>query len=150
MYVWIIVWQFNVSWKVVRDIHWVLYVLHLLHRMNVDTLIMLLRVLPNYLSFVIFFPRLLHIFIYIVNFRRFSQNWEKRQVTSSCPSVCPSVRPSALNNSAPTGRIFERYGIRGFFENLSTNPSFIKIWQDYWYCTWLRMYIYHSVYIQSS
>jgi len=89
--VWITVWQFNVSWKVVRDIHWVLYALNLLHRMNVDTLIMLLRVLPSYLSFIIFIPHLLHIFSYIADFRRFSQNWEKRQVTSSLPSVCPSV-----------------------------------------------------------
>ena len=85
-----------------------------------------------------------------MSFRRFSQNWEKRQVTLSCPSVCPS----ALNNSVPTGRIFERFGIRGFFENLSTNPSFIKICQDYWVlhmktCTFIIVSI-HPVFLKSE
>jgi len=32
---------------------------------------------------------------------------------------CPSVRPSARNNSAPTGRIFMKFYIWTFFENLS-------------------------------
>jgi hypothetical protein len=36
-----------------------------------------------------------------------------------CPPSCPSVCPSAWNNSAPTGRIFIKFGIRVFSENLS-------------------------------
>jgi hypothetical protein len=43
---------------------------------------------------------------------RFSQNCEKRLLVSS--------RPSAWNNSAPTGRIFIKFGICTFFENQST------------------------------
>jgi len=37
-----------------------------------------------------------------------------------------SVRPSAWNNSAPTGRIFTKFYISGFFENLSKIYSFIQ------------------------
>jgi len=33
--------------------------------------------------------------------------------------VCLSVRRSALNNSAPTGRILMKFGISLFLENLS-------------------------------
>jgi len=33
--------------------------------------------------------------------------------------VCLSVCPYALNNSAPTGRIFVKFDICVFFENLS-------------------------------
>ena len=39
-------------------------------------------------------------------------------------SVCPSVRPSAWNNSAPTGRIFMKFDIWIFFENLSKKFNF--------------------------
>jgi hypothetical protein len=53
-------------------------------------------------------------------FRRFSQNCGKRLLASSCLSV----RPSAWNNSAPTGRIFMKFNIRGFFENLSRKLKF--------------------------
>jgi len=35
-----------------------------------------------------------------------------------CPSVRPSVRPSAWNNSALTGRIFMKFDVWVFFENL--------------------------------
>ena len=34
-------------------------------------------------------------------------------------SFAMSVRPSAWNNSAPTGWVFMKFKIRGFFENLS-------------------------------
>ena len=34
-------------------------------------------------------------------------------------SPCLSVCPSAWNNSAPTERIFTKFDILGFFENLS-------------------------------
>jgi len=36
----------------------------------------------------------------------------------------PSVCLSAWNNSAPNGRIFMKFDIRGFFENLSRNLGF--------------------------
>jgi hypothetical protein len=39
-------------------------------------------------------------------------------------SVSPLVRPSALNNLAPTGRIFMKSGIWVFFENLSREVKF--------------------------
>jgi len=39
-------------------------------------------------------------------------------------SFVMSVRPSAWNNSAPTGRIFIKFDIRGFFENLLRNFKF--------------------------
>jgi len=38
--------------------------------------------------------------------------------------------PSAWNNSAPTGRIFMKFYMRVFFENLSRKSSFIKVWQE--------------------
>ena len=43
----------------------------------------------------------------------------RRGTISFIMSVCLSVRPSARNNSAPTGRIFMKFDIWGFFENLS-------------------------------
>jgi hypothetical protein len=43
---------------------------------------------------------------------------------SVCLSVCPSVRPSAWNNSAPTGRIFIKFHISVFFNNLSRKCKF--------------------------
>jgi len=39
------------------------------------------------------------------------------------PSVRPSVRLSAWNNSAPSGRIFLKFGIWIFFETLSKKKS---------------------------
>jgi hypothetical protein len=41
-----------------------------------------------------------------------------------CMSVCPSVRQSAWNNSAPTARIFIKFNITVFFENLSRKFKF--------------------------
>jgi hypothetical protein len=38
--------------------------------------------------------------------------------------VCPSLRPSAWNNSTPTGQIFMKFDIGGFFENLSRMLKF--------------------------
>jgi hypothetical protein len=41
-----------------------------------------------------------------------------------CPFVRLSLCPSARNNSASTGRIFIKFGIWGFFENLSRKCNF--------------------------
>ena len=49
------------------------------------------------------------------------QNCEKRLLASSC---CPSVCPFTWNNSAPNERIFMKFYIRGFFENLSRLLTF--------------------------
>jgi hypothetical protein len=49
-----------------------------------------------------------------------SQNCEKIILTSSCLSV----RPSARNNPAPTGRVFMKFDVCGFFENLSRKFKF--------------------------
>jgi hypothetical protein len=54
------------------------------------------------------------------NFRRFSQNCGKRILASSFLSVCLS----AWNNAAPTGRIFVKFDISVFFENLSRKFKF--------------------------
>jgi len=43
---------------------------------------------------------------------------------------CLPVRSSAWNISAPTGRIFMKFEIRIFLENLSKKSSFIKIRQE--------------------
>jgi hypothetical protein len=45
-------------------------------------------------------------------------------------SVRLSFRPSAWNNSAPIGRIFVKFDIWGFSENLFRKYTFIKIWQE--------------------
>jgi len=49
-----------------------------------------------------------------------SQKFEKRHRASSCPSV----RVSAWNNSALNGRIFVKFDIWEFFENLSRKFKF--------------------------
>ena len=47
-----------------------------------------------------------------------------KAITSFDMSVCPS----AWNNLAPTGRIFMKFGIRGFFSNIRReNPRFINV-----------------------
>ena len=51
---------------------------------------------------------------FIPVFRLVRKNCEKRLLASSCPSV----RPSAYNNSTPTGQIFMKFDVWGFFENL--------------------------------
>ena len=38
--------------------------------------------------------------------------------------VCLSVRPSSWNNAAPTGRIFMKFNVRTFYENLSRKFRF--------------------------
>jgi hypothetical protein len=47
----------------------------------------------------------------------------RKAATSNIMSVCPSIRPSAWN-SAPTGRIFMKFDIEEFFENLSMKFKF--------------------------
>ena len=37
---------------------------------------------------------------------------------------------SAYTNSAPTGQIAMKFDVRVFFETLSEDSGFIKIWQD--------------------
>jgi hypothetical protein len=49
-------------------------------------------------------------------------------------SVMP-VRPTAWNNAAPTGRIFMKFDIWVFLENLRENSSFIKAEKNYRYFT---------------
>ena len=44
--------------------------------------------------------------------------------------VCTSVLPSALNNSAPAGRISMKFVIV-YFSKISEKPSFITIWQEW-------------------
>jgi hypothetical protein len=44
-----------------------------------------------------------------------------------------SVRSSAWNHSAPTGRIFMKFYIWGYLENLWENPSFVKYDHNYGY-----------------
>ena len=44
--------------------------------------------------------------------------------------VCLSVHPFASNNSAPTGRIFMKFNICAFFENLSKNSNLTKLLQE--------------------
>ena len=53
----------------------------------------------------------------ILSFRCFSQNCEKRLLTSSCLSVI-SLCLSAWNNATHTERIFTKFGSGLFFENL--------------------------------
>jgi hypothetical protein len=52
---------------------------------------------------------------------------KERLLASSCLSVCPS----AWNIPAPTGRIFMKFDILGFFQkHVLKNSSFIKIGQE--------------------
>ena len=64
-------------------------------------------------------PRYLRISRVFYDFEAHLQNCEKRLLASSCLSVRSSVRPFAWNNSAPTGWIFMKFDIWGFFESLS-------------------------------
>ena len=57
-----------------------------------------------------------HAVLYTFIFGAHSQNFETWLLAASFPSVC--VRPSARDNSAPTGRIFMKFDIWVFFENL--------------------------------
>jgi len=58
-----------------------------------------------------------------------------------------SVCLSTWNNSAPTGRIFMKFDIRIFFENLPRNLSFLKSDNNNRYFTWRPIYIYIFVII---
>jgi hypothetical protein len=49
-----------------------------------------------------------------------SQHCQKRPSAT----LCLPARLSAWNNSAPTGRIFMKFGIWGFFEDLSRKLKF--------------------------
>jgi len=56
---------------------------------------------------------------------RFGKKCGKGLVALSCLSVRPSVRLCPRDNSAPTGRIFMKYGPSVFSETLSMNLMFI-------------------------
>ena len=66
-----------------------------------------------------------------VFFRPVRKNFENRLLASSCLSLCLSVRPSvrpsvcfsACNNTAPTGRIFMKFG---FSKICRENSSFVS------------------------
>jgi hypothetical protein len=66
------------------------------------------------------FPQILLTLSWFLRFKTRSQNCGKRLLASSCLSVCPP----AWNNSAPTGRIFVKFDIWEFFENLSRKFKF--------------------------
>ena len=55
-------------------------------------------------------------------------------------SLCPPARPPAWNNSAPTGRIFMKFGIWRDLEDVEK----IKVWLKYdkinWYFAWRPTY----------
>ena len=54
------------------------------------------------------------------------ESCQKRLLALLSLSVCPP----ASNNWDVTGRIFIKFGIQLFFENLYRKFSFIKIWQE--------------------
>jgi hypothetical protein len=64
-----------------------------------------------------------------ITIRRSSkQNYEERQLASSCLSV----RPPAWNTSAANGRIYIKFDIRAFFrKTVGKNTSFIKLEQEW-------------------
>ena len=61
-------------------------------------------------------------------------------------SVCPSVRPSAWNNSAPTGRIFMKFGISVSFEKKTVEKMLVSLKSDKnnVYFTWRQIYTFWS------
>ena len=70
------------------------------------------------------------------------ENCGKRLIASSCPSGHPCAR----NNQAHTGRIFMKFGIWAFFENLSTKIKFsLKSDKNNRYFTWRPTYIFDHV-----
>jgi hypothetical protein len=62
-----------------------------------------------------------------------------------------SVCPSAFNNSTPTGRIFIKFDIWGFFENLSWKKIQVslKSEKNNRYYTWRPTYIYDNISLYS-
>ena len=80
----------------------------------------------------------LHAFHFI--FRARSRNFVKRL---SASATCLDIRLSALNNSAPTGRIFIKFGICGLLGNLSSNIQVsLKSNKNNGHFRWTMMYIY--------
>jgi len=70
---------------------------------------------------------------------------------SACPSVRPSVRLSAWTNSATTGRIFMKFYIWIFFENLSKKIEIsLKSEKKNGYFTWTPIYIFDHISLSSS
>jgi hypothetical protein len=62
-----------------------------------------------------------------------------------------SVRPFALNNSAPTVRIFMKYDTWGFFENsVSKIQVSLKCSKNNGYFTWRLMNNYYNISLNSS
>jgi hypothetical protein len=63
-----------------------------------------------------------------------------------------SVSPSACNNLTPTGRIFIKFDIWGFFENLSWKKNQISLKSDKnnRYYTWRPTYICDNLSLYSS
>ena len=79
-------------------------------------------------------------------FRRVREIAEKRLLALSLLSIFRlSVRPHGTTHSAPTGRIFMKFGIWVFCENLSRN---IQVWlksdNNNRHFTWSPMYIFLS------
>jgi hypothetical protein len=62
-----------------------------------------------------------------------------------------SVSLSAWNNSAPTGRIFLKFDIWVFFENISRKfPVLLKSGKNNEYIIWRPMSIYDNISLSSS
>ena len=59
--------------------------------------------------------------------------------------VCPSC-PHAFNNSAPTARIFMKFDIAVFLQNLSRKFNFVEIWQE-WRVLYMKNNIQFSPYL---
>jgi hypothetical protein len=60
-------------------------------------------------------------------------------------SLCLPVHLSAWNNLAPTGRIFINFIFKYFLKNCQENSSFIKIGQEYRYCTRRPNYVFDHI-----
>jgi hypothetical protein len=75
----------------------------------------------------------------VVYFRARSKNFDKRLLASSCLAACPP----AGNNMVAAGRIFMKFGIWAFFENLLRNTSFIKIRRK-----WLVLYVKTCIHLR--
>jgi hypothetical protein len=63
------------------------------------------------------------------------------------PSSCLSVRPFKWNNSAPTGRMFMKFGIWIFLENLPRKS--LKSETNDGYFTWRPTFVYNKVSLNS-
>ena len=66
----------------------------------------------------------LQIKVYKHNFKIFQVHLKNCEKRLSASIVCLSVRPSAWNNSAPPGRIFTKFDIGIFFENILRKSKF--------------------------